>query len=172
MKSSWNKDQLFSSKSVEWSTPEWLFDALDMKFAFQLDVCASERNAKVDLWIDEDSNALEVEWVGFMENPLPSMAVWMNPPWGREVGKFVEKAYEQCRKHRLVVCCLLPASTDTRWWRDWVWKAGTVQLITGRLHFVREDGHTGPCPKGAAIVTFYPWHSGSPKVSLLAREDM
>ncbi len=118
MKSSWNKDQLFSSKSVEWSTPEWLFDALDMKFAFQLDVCASERNAKVDLWIDEDSNALEVEWVGFMENYLPNMAVWMNPPWGREVGKFVERAYEQCRKHRLIVSCLLPASTDTRLWRD------------------------------------------------------
>ena len=115
---------------------------------------------------------LEVEWVGFMENYLPNMAVWMNPPWGREVGKFVERAYEQCRKHRLIVSCLLPASTDTRWWRDWVWKAGTVQLITGRLRFVREDGHTGPCPKGAAIVTFYPWHSGSPKVSLLAREDM
>ena len=46
MESSWNKDQLFSSKSVEWTTPEWLFDDLDMKFAFQLDVCASERNAQ------------------------------------------------------------------------------------------------------------------------------
>jgi len=59
--SPWNNEQLFSSASVEWGTPEEFFDRLNDEFAFQLDACASEANAKVDVWIDEKANALTSE---------------------------------------------------------------------------------------------------------------
>jgi len=175
MDSPWNDGQLFSSGSVEWATPEWLFDRLDMEFAFQLDVCANNRNAKVDPWIDAEENALTAEWHQCIDTQLPTrttnMSVWMNPPWGRQVGRFIKRAYEQCKKHRLVVVCLLPATTDTKYWRDWVWKASEVRFVTGRLHFVRDDGHTGPAPKGAAVVVFTPWSDGPPQISLMERGD-
>lgn len=37
---------LFSSASVEWETPQKLFDALHARFGFTLDVCAQPGNAK------------------------------------------------------------------------------------------------------------------------------
>ena len=40
-----NDSVLFSSKSIDWSTPQELFDALDKRFQFTLDVCASDKNA-------------------------------------------------------------------------------------------------------------------------------
>jgi site-specific DNA-methyltransferase (adenine-specific) len=38
--------------------------------------------------------------------------VFCNPPYGREIGRWVEKAYESSLAGALVVC-LLPARTDT-----------------------------------------------------------
>lgn len=167
--SPWNQSQLFSSASVEWGTPEWLFDRLDWEFVFQLDACAGEHNAKVDHWISPADDALEVEWGSCLDRQEPNAAVWMNPPWGRGIGRFVERAYRQSKEHRLVVVCLLPASTDTRWWHDYVMLASEVRFVRGRLHFVRDDGHTGPCTKGCAVVVFTPWSNGPPAFSSLER---
>ena len=36
---------LFSSATAEWSTPQWLFDALHIRFGFTVDVCATPSNA-------------------------------------------------------------------------------------------------------------------------------
>jgi site-specific DNA-methyltransferase (adenine-specific) len=36
----------------------------------------------------------------------------MNPPYGKEIGKFVKKAYEESLKGATVVC-LIPSRTDT-----------------------------------------------------------
>ena len=167
--SPWNQSQLFSSASVEWGTPEWLFDRLDWEFVFQLDACAGEHNAKVDQWIDEKTNALTSEWPDSIPGWVPNTSVWMNPPWGRGIGAFVKRAHEQSREHRLVVACLLPASTDTKWWHELVMKAAEVRFIRGRLHFVRNDGHTGPATKGSVIVVFAPWSNGPPAFSSLER---
>ena len=157
------------SSSVEWSTPGELFDRLDKEFAFTLDLCASESNALCDAFVDKEEDCLAVEWDWAAHSPRLYTA-WMNPPWGRGVGKFVQRAYEQSRKYGLRVVCLLPANTDTRWWRDWVWKASEVRLITGRLHFVCDDGRTGPCPTGACVVVFCSESEGPPRFSLISRE--
>ena len=47
--------------------------------------------------------------------------VFMNPPYGREIGRWVKKAWEESLKGALVVC-LLPARVDTRWWHDYARK--------------------------------------------------
>jgi len=153
------------SSSTEWKTPKWLFDRLYEEFGFQIDACASSSNTMCQAYIDEDQDCLETSW-GLT---YKLTTVWMNPPWGRGVGKFIQRAYEQSKLNRMVVACLLPANTDTRWWRDWVWKASEVRLITGRLHFVCEDGRTGPCPTGACIVVFCPWSEGPPRFSLMSK---
>ena len=155
-KSAWNSSQLFSSGSTEWSSPEWLVDSIHAEFLVQLDACATGRNTQCEYYISPEQDALATEWVECMFSSRPGQAVWMNPPWGRQ-------------KHRLIVVCLLPACTDTRWWRDWVWRANEVRLVTGRLKFVRDDGHTGPATKGCAIVVFTPWGEGPPRVSLMER---
>ena len=72
-----------SSLTDQWATPQYLFDQLDREFHFNLDVCADETNHKCARYFDRLMNGLEQEWTG---------TCWMNPPYGREIGKWVEKA--------------------------------------------------------------------------------
>jgi len=158
------------SSSTEWSTPRSLFDRVDEEFCFELDAAATARNALcLDYLSICGDSALDTEW---LRSGMDRKTVWVNPPWGRGIGKWVERAFTQSQRHSLTVVCLLPANTDTRWWRDWVWRASEVRLVTGRLRFVCDDGRTGPCPTGACLVVFRPRTEGPPSVCLVGREGI
>lgn len=43
----------FSSKKMDWETPQWLFDKLNSEFHFNIDICASDENAKCDKYFTE-----------------------------------------------------------------------------------------------------------------------
>jgi site-specific DNA-methyltransferase (adenine-specific) len=73
----------------------------------------------------------------------------MNPPYGRAIGLWMRKAYEESKRGAVVVC-LVPARTDTAWWHDYAEK-GEVRFIRGRLKF--GDGK-GRAPFPSAIVVF------------------
>lgn len=49
---------LFSSATVEWATPKAFFAALDRRFHFTLDVCATPENAKCKNFFTKDINGL------------------------------------------------------------------------------------------------------------------
>ena len=157
------------SSSTEWSTPYKLFDQIDEEFCFELDAAATALNTLcLDFLELLDEDSMETEW---LRSEMDRKTVWLNPPWGRGIGKWVERAFTQSQKHGLTTVCLLPANTDTKWWRDWVWKASEVRFVTSRLHFVCEDGRTGPCPTGACVVVFCPWSSGPPSFSLISGKE-
>ena len=77
-----------SSLTDEWATPQHLFDALDREFHFELDVCADESNHKCPRYFDRAADGLSQEWKG---------VCWMNPPYGRQIGAWVEKAANAAR---------------------------------------------------------------------------
>jgi site-specific DNA-methyltransferase (adenine-specific) len=131
----------FSSATDEWSTPQELFDALTWVYGeFSLDPCATADNAKCRRFFTRKDDGLSLPWSG---------KVFMNPPYGREIGRWVRKAYEESRKGAFVVC-LVPARTDTRWWQDYA-KRGHVHFLRGRLRF-GSARNSAPFP--SAIVTF------------------
>ena len=72
-----------------------------------------------------------------------------NPPYGRNIGKWVHKAFESAQDGATVVC-LLPSRTDTKWWHEYCMK-GEVRFIRGRLNFGNAK-HNAPFP--SAIVIF------------------
>ena len=116
----------YSSAADRWETPQWLFDLLDGEFHFETDVCATKDNAKCVRFFTPEVDGLAQEWQG---------CCWMNPPYGREVGRWVEKARRSALGGATVVC-LLPARTDTRWWHDLVvTTASEIRFIRGRLKF-------------------------------------
>ncbi len=135
---------LFSSATDEWATPQSLFDELNKEFRFELDVCASRENAKCECHFRREQDGLSQAWRRF------ATAAWMNPPYGRKIGEWVRKAYEESRLGVTVVC-LLPARTDTKWWHDFVLPYGEVRFIKGRLRFGNAK-HSAPFP--SAIVVF------------------
>ena len=132
---------MFTSKSHEWATPQKLFDRLDEKYEFTLDPCATAENAKCDRFFTIKLDGLSRSW--------KRDRVFMNPPYGREIGKWVEKAYKESLNGAIVVC-LLPSRTDTKWFHEYCLK-GDIQFIKGRLRF--NDGK-GRAPFPSMIVVF------------------
>ena len=55
---------MFSSKSMEWATPQNFFDKLNDEFHFTLDPCADEFNHKCEKYFTEKDNGLEQCWGG------------------------------------------------------------------------------------------------------------
>lgn len=134
---------LMSSTTDLWETPKWLFDELNEKYHFDIDVCATPENAKCATYYTPEQDGLKQEWKG---------VCWMNPPYGREIGKWVKKAYESAQAGATVVC-LLPARTDTAWWHDYVMRGGEITFLRGRLKFGNAQ-NSAPFP--SAIVVFKP----------------
>ena len=131
---------LFTSQTDNWETPQALFDKLNDEFHFGLDVCASLDNAKCKKFYTKEQDGLNQEWTG---------VCWMNPPYGKEIGKWLKKAYESSINGATVVC-LIPARTDTAWWHNYVMK-GKIRFIRGRLKFGNSK-NSAPFP--SAIVVF------------------
>ena len=134
-------DVMFSSDKTEWETPQWLFDKLDDEFGFTLDVCADAHNAKCRDYISPQQDAFKRIWKG---------ACWMNPPYGRGIGRWLDRAYDMAQAGHCTVVCLVPARTDTKWWwRTARW--GEVRFIMGRIKFV---GAESGAPFPSAVVIF------------------
>ena len=131
-----------ASESVEWETPLDFFTSLDAVFHFTLDVCATPENAKCAQFFTLADDGLAQPWQG---------ACWMNPPYGRDIGKWMRKAYESAKAGATVVC-LVPARTDTAWWHDYAAK-GVVTFIRGRLRF---NKHKWNAPFPSAVCVFQP----------------
>lgn len=132
----------FSSATNEWATPQALFDALNEKYAFTLDPCSDGLNAKCSKFFTEKDDGLSQDW--------SQDTVFMNPPYGRAIGDWIRKAYEESVKGATVVC-LIPSRTDTRYWHDYVMKADEICLIRGRVKF---GGSKQSAPFPSAIITF------------------
>ncbi len=133
-----------SSKSIEWETPQRLFDELNYEFHFNLDVCASTSNTKCRRFITPEQDAFRKKWKG---------RCWMNPPYGRGIEQWIRRAVKQIQKGNAnVVVCLVPSRTDTVWWHDIVLRyASEIRFVKNRLYF--GDG-TERAPFPSVIVVF------------------
>lgn len=131
----------FRHDTVEWETPDDFFRTLDAEFHFSLDVCATTANAKCVPFYTRTDDGLRQDWTG---------TCWMNPPYGRAIGAWMEKAYESAQAGATVVC-LIPARTDTRWWHSWVAPYAEIRFVPGRLKF---SGAPYNAPFPCAVVIF------------------
>jgi phage N-6-adenine-methyltransferase len=130
----------FSSETDNWATPQAFFETLNAEFNFDLDVCADELNAKCARFFTKEQDGLTQSWKG---------VVWCNPPYGREIGFWLEKAVESWKAGATVVL-LVPSRTDTRWWHDYAMQ-GEIRFIKGRLKF---GNATTPAPFPSAVIVF------------------
>lgn len=133
-----------SSNTVEWATPQNLFDRLDATFHFTLDPCATPENAKCAKFYTKEQDGLKQDW--------GREVIWCNPPYGREIGRWIQK----CAEHKGVAVMLIPARTDTRWWHSYIDKNpdAHVYFVKGRLKF----GNAKNCaPFPSALVVFTNW---------------
>jgi len=148
---------MFSSKSNEWATPQDFYNQLDAEFGFTLDPCASQSTAKCSSFYTADDDGLSKDWGG--------QTVFMNPPYGRKIGNWIQKAYEEGEKSNTRVVALIPARTDTKYWHNYCMKATEIRFVKGRLKF--GQGNTkNSAPFPSAVVVF----SGSPPPKVTGME--
>jgi phage N-6-adenine-methyltransferase len=137
---------LFTSDRGDWETPRSVFEKCDAIWHFDLDAASSDGNALCERHYTLEDNGLEMPWGG---------SVWVNPPYGREIGAWVEKAVRETRGTDTVVVMLLPARTDTRWWQDNVMPyAAEVSFLRGRCRFTVGGKEAGTAPFPSALVRF------------------
>ena len=123
-----NTAVMFSSETDLWATPQEFFDKLNSEFNFTLDPCATPENAKCKKYYTKVEDGLKQDWSGEI--------VFCNPPYGREIAKWVKKCYEESKKPGTTVVMLIPARTDTSYFHDYIYgKAREIRFIRGRLKF-------------------------------------
>ena len=132
---------LYSSARMDWPTPQALFDDLDLEFGFTLDPCASHENAKCPQYYTAEQDGLAQDW--------RSERVFCNPPYGREIAKWVKK----CAEHKGLAVMLIPARTDTAWFHDYIYRKPNVEIrfLRGRVKF---EGATSGAPFPSMLVIF------------------
>ncbi len=150
--------------SAEWQTPPELFERLHRRFKFDYDAFASHENALLPLYSTvkgtfygplavpalpfTDCHGLQLDWAG--------RRVFMNPPYSRG---FIEQAVQKAAGERFtaeIIVALLPASTDTRWFQQYVLPFAHIDWLPKRVRFIDpETGEPGTSPPGGSIIATF-----------------
>lgn len=138
-----NKDLMFSSATDEWYTPMDFFNQLDAEFHFNLDPCATDENHKCAIYFTKEIDGLSQKWGGYR--------VFCNPPYGRTIGEWVKKSYEESKQPGTIVVMLIPARTDTKWFHEYIYGKAEIRFIRGRLKF---GGCKNAAPFPSMVVIF------------------
>ena len=140
---------LLSSKKLDWCTPQDFFDALNEEFCFKLDAAATDKTAKCPLYFTPETDGLKSSW-----KVAGGGTVFCKPPYGREIGKWVQKAYEEAQGGTPIVL-LIPARTDTSYFHDYIYGKAEIRFIRGRLRFTDDDGNAAdPAPFPSMLVIY------------------
>ena len=147
---------VFSSAKHDWRTPAVVLDRVRQIGPIGLDPCGAEGSlvgARITLSLEDGNDGLSADWVqligGLEADPR---LIFVNSPYGSEVGRWVAKAVREARAGAEIVL-LLPARTDARWWQNHVRAAAAVCFWAGRLKFV---GAPSSAPFPSAL-----WYFGS-----------
>lgn len=102
-------------------------DKFDLKFNF--DVAATEENKKCDNFLTKEDNALEQDWI----LDYGDTVVWCNPP-GSKVQAFVNKAFDEWRKHNITICMLIPTNTISNKEFEIIWNSSKIYPDYIQIH--------------------------------------
>lgn len=136
-------NSMFTSNTAEWATPQAFFDELNKEFDFTLDPCATPQNAKCARYFTKEIDGLSQSWGG--------EKVFCNPPYGRDISKWVAKAHGETLSGAKIVVMLIPARTDTAYFHDYIYQKHEVRFIRGRLHF-NESKNAAPFPSMVVVM--------------------
>lgn len=112
---------LFSRKSDNWATPKVMYEFFIKNNYF--DPCP----------LNSNFDGLKIEW---------KQKNFVNPPYSK-IKDFIDKSIQEHEKGKKVIL-LIPARTDTRYFRKLVDYGCNITFVTGRLHF--NNSNSAPFP--------------------------
>ena len=103
----------------DWKTPYELFNKLNEEFFFNFDPCPYQHD--ITKW-----DGLQVDW---------GERNFINPPYSRKLKEaFIKKAFEESKKGKLCVM-LLPVSTSTKIFHEFIYPHAEIRFVKGRVKF-------------------------------------
>lgn len=140
-----------SAAKDDWNTPPWLVAAVHQVLGGPpaLDPCSNHTSVVgAERSIARPDDGLSASWAG-------ARSVFLNPPFGKGLPKWVGRALGHWRDEGASVLLLLPAAVDTRHWQELVSTADGVCFLRGRVRFV---GAPACAPFATAVVL---WAGGA-----------
>jgi site-specific DNA-methyltransferase (adenine-specific) len=140
-----NLEVHFSSAQDTWRTPQWLCNEVSQFYRGNfLDPAAPVDNATytgASRFYTHEQNGLVYPWSG---------NVYLNPGYGKYIQKWTDKFIEEYASGNMEQGLLLvPARTDTRWWRHLILQRPLLLFFYGRLVF---EGAETSAPFPSALV--------------------
>lgn len=136
-----NNFNLNTENNETWLTPPEIIRSLG---PFDLDPCAPiGRPWDTAYWhYTIEDNGLLMPWEG---------RVWLNPPYGRQIGNWLNKMALHCNGIALIF-----ARTDTAAWQNYIFPhANSLLFITGRLNFCKITGEPGDRANAPSVLVSY-----------------
>ena len=129
---------LFSSRRQDWETPRRFFAIVSAAVGgFGFDAAARSDNslAPAGFFFDRGDDALAGE-AGTWATAADGSNIWLNPPYGRNISKFVARAAAE-REAGANIALLIPARTDTKYFHDHLYRRDGIEILylRGRLKF-------------------------------------
>jgi phage N-6-adenine-methyltransferase len=130
-----------TSKRQYWETPPEIFNPLNDEFNFTLDPCAEPETAKCKKYFTIHENGRKD-------------VVFCNPPYGKNVDKWIIKSILESKKGATVVM-LLKADTSTKRFHDIIQpNAKEIRFLRGRVKFLI-NGKRQTNPTFASMVVIF-----------------
>lgn len=142
---------LHSSQDMTWQTPPEIWQGVLERLGldrFDLDPCSPGADSPIPCAhrYTFTDDGLSRTW------GQPGATAWVNPPYGRALGEWVDKMIEEGSRGVKVIA-LVPARTGTKWWHRAVDSGGKPEFLRGRLRFIGKDGLPGDAaPFDSALI--------------------
>lgn len=149
-----NVAAVMSSQAMDWRTPTDVLDVVRKLGPIGLDPCSgpgSHVNAETE-WSPPEHDGLIASWGGHG-------LVFVNPPYGRDLDAWCEKAGWEGAVARLSrrdeVLLLVTSRTDTARFHEVLANADALCFWRGRISFLRPDGSTGAGAAFPSLVAYW-----------------
>lgn len=137
-------------KKDEWRTPPFVFDWASQYYPFDIDLCATSKNALCKKYFTKEQDCLAQSW------HERGIFGFCNPPYSN-IGPFLEKAIDE-RDHGFHTAFLIPTPNGERYFHDHIFgQASKIIFITGRISFLTPGGkEQSGNPRGSCFVLYEP----------------
>lgn len=121
---------LMSSKRDSWNTPECVLELVRKVAGGRIgfDPCPNENSIVSPIGHTQGRDGLDMAWNG-------CGLVYVNPPYGRDIGKWVRACSWYGSETGTEIIALLPCRPDTKWFGH-AWSAHALCFWRGRLRFL------------------------------------
>lgn len=155
-----------------WETPTWLFNWLNLRYRFGIDLAASERNAKCPLYFSLSLDAFSVDWLDFARAQGAAPMGFLNPPYS-DIDPWMVKAVEQAKRGFTTVMLVPADNGEDRYGAHVHGVASEYRAITGRIAFLNAEGvPISGNTRGSALVVYRGHDLGDTRYCHLMRDAM